>query len=53
MAIVDSKTSQQALDMILAAIGMRESTYKGKVTIEGKDPVLASRHRFGEVMAAA
>ncbi len=53
MATVDSKTSQQALDMILAAIGLRESEYKGKITIEGKDPILASRHRFGEVMAAA
>ena len=53
MAAVDSKTSQQALDMILKAIGKRESAYKGKVTIKGQDPVLASRHRFGEVMAAA
>jgi crotonobetainyl-CoA:carnitine CoA-transferase CaiB-like acyl-CoA transferase len=53
MATVDSKTSQQALDMILAAIGLRESDYKGKVTIQGKDPILASRHRFGELMAAA
>lgn len=53
MATVDSKTSQQALDMILAAIGKREADYKGKVTIKGKDPVLASRHRFGELMAAA
>ena len=53
MAAVDSKTSQQALDMILKAIGKRESNYKGKVTIKGQDPVLASRHRFGEVMAAA
>src|SRR5476651_2362425 len=53
MATVDSKTSQQALDMILKAIGLKESTYKGKVRIKGKDPVLASRHRLGEVMAAA
>ena len=53
MAAVDSKTSQQALDMILKAIGKRESAYEGKVTIKGQDPVLASRHRFGEVMAAA
>ena len=53
MAAVDSKTSQQALDMVLKAIGKRESAYKGKVTIKGQDPVLASRHRFGEVMAAA
>lgn len=53
MANVDSKTSQQALDMILNAIHLRESQYKGKVTISGKDPILASRHRFGEVMAAA
>ena len=53
MATVDTPTSQQALDKILSAIGMRESAYKGKVTIEGKDPILASRHRFGEVMAAA
>ncbi len=53
MATVDSKTSQQALDMILAAIGLRESDHKGAVTIHGKDPILASRHRFGELMAAA
>lgn len=53
MANVDSKTSQQALDMILKAIGLKESAYKGKVNIKGKDPVLASRHRLGEVMAAA
>jgi hypothetical protein len=53
MAEVDSKTSQQALDMILSAIGLKESRYKGKVTIKGKDPILASRHRFGELMAAA
>src|SRR5476651_2535195 len=53
MAKVESKTVQKALDMILAAIGKRESDYKGKVTIRGKDPVLASRHRFGELMAAA
>lgn len=53
VATVDSKTSQQALDMILAAIGLREADHKGEVTIQGKDPVLASRHRFGELMAAA
>ncbi|MBE0646814.1 MAG: CoA transferase [Bacteroidales bacterium] len=53
MATVDSNSSQQALNMILAAIGLRESSYSGKVTIEGKDPILTSRHRFGEVMAAA
>jgi hypothetical protein len=53
MATVDTPTSQQALDMILAAIGKREADHKGGVTIAGKDPILASRHRFGEVMAAA
>src|SRR5476651_2557012 len=53
MAKVESKTVQKALDMILAAIGLRESGYKGEVTIRGKDPILASRHRFGELMAAA
>ena len=53
MANVDSKSAQKALDMILAAIGMRESDYHGKVTIQGKDPILASRHRFGELMAAS
>ncbi len=53
MASVDSQTSQKALNMILAAIGMHESNYKGKVTIRGKDPILASRHRFGELMAAS
>jgi crotonobetainyl-CoA:carnitine CoA-transferase CaiB-like acyl-CoA transferase len=53
MAAVDTPTSQQALDMILAAIGLREADHKGAVTIRGKDPILASRHRFGELMAAA
>lgn len=53
MANVESSTAQKALDMILAAVGTRESEYKGKITIQGKDPVLASRHRFGELMAAA
>lgn len=53
MASVDSKTAQKALDMILNAIGIRESTYKGKIHIKGKDPILASRHRFGELMAAS
>lgn len=53
MATVDTPTAQKALDMILSAVGMRESDYAGKVTIQGKDPILASRHRFGELMAAA
>jgi crotonobetainyl-CoA:carnitine CoA-transferase CaiB-like acyl-CoA transferase len=53
MASVDSQTSQKALDMILSAIGLKETNYKGKITIQGKDPILASRHRFGELMAAA
>ena len=53
MAQVDSKSAQQALDMMLSAIGKREADFKEKVTILGKDPVLASRHRFGELMAAA
>ena len=53
MAQVDTPTTQQALDMILKAIGLRESGFKGKITIHGKDPILASRHRFGELMAAA
>lgn len=53
MASTDSKTTQQALDMILSAIGKKESSFKGKVRIKGKDPILASRHRFGEIMAAA
>jgi crotonobetainyl-CoA:carnitine CoA-transferase CaiB-like acyl-CoA transferase len=39
--------------MILAAIGLREANHKGDVTIRGKDPILASRHRFGELMAAS
>lgn len=53
MATVDSPTSQRALDMILAAIGLREAGHQGVVSIQGKDPYLASRHRFGELMAAA
>lgn len=53
MATVDTKTTQQALDMILAAIGLREASCLSRATIKGQDPVLASRHRFGELMAAA
>lgn len=49
MAKVESKSAQQALDMMLSAIGKREVDFKEKVTILGKDPVLASRHRFGEL----
>jgi len=53
MASVDSDTAQKALNMILGAIGIKESSHKGSVVIKGKDPILASRHRFGEIMAAA
>jgi crotonobetainyl-CoA:carnitine CoA-transferase CaiB-like acyl-CoA transferase len=53
MATVDAPTSQTALDMVMAAIGLREAQCGGKATIIGKDPILASRHRFGELMAAA
>ncbi len=53
MANVDSSSAQLALNQILKAIGMKESTYQGNVTIKGKDPIIASRHRFGELMAAA
>ena len=53
MATVDSPSTQQALDMIQAGLGRKEANYSGKVTITGQDPVLASRHRFGELMAAA
>ncbi len=53
MATVDTPTSQQALDSVLSAIGLTESGYEGTLTISGADPVMASRHRFGELMAAA
>jgi crotonobetainyl-CoA:carnitine CoA-transferase CaiB-like acyl-CoA transferase len=53
MAKVDSTKSQQALDTILKAIGLLENDGGGTVTIKGKDPILSSRHRFGEVMAAS
>jgi crotonobetainyl-CoA:carnitine CoA-transferase CaiB-like acyl-CoA transferase len=53
MAQVDSPAAQAALDSILAAIGLSEADAGGSVAIRGQDPVLASRHRFGEVMAAA
>lgn len=53
MANVESAGAQRALDMIQSAIGRKESNYPGKVTIRNRDPLLASRHRFGEVMAAA
>ncbi|MCY7289123.1 MAG: hypothetical protein LH624_12950 [Cryobacterium sp.] len=53
MAKVDAANAQNALDMMQAAIGRRENGYSGAVTIRNADPLLASRHRFGEVMAAA
>jgi crotonobetainyl-CoA:carnitine CoA-transferase CaiB-like acyl-CoA transferase len=53
MAEVEVPSAQQALDDVLKAIGLRESDYAGALTITGQDPVLASRHRFGELMAAA
>lgn len=53
MAIVKSESAQRALDMMQSAIGRKESAYPGKVTIRNQDPLLSSRHRFGEVMAAA
>jgi hypothetical protein len=53
MADVDSPGSQQALDSVLNAVGLAETSYPEKLTIRGADPVLASRHRFGELMAAA
>jgi crotonobetainyl-CoA:carnitine CoA-transferase CaiB-like acyl-CoA transferase len=53
MANTETPSAQQALDMILSAIGRKESDYWGSITIAGKDPVLASRHRFGELMASA
>lgn len=53
MATVDSPNAQAALDEILKAVGLNESESGGAVTIKGRDPVLSSRHRFGEVMAAA
>jgi len=53
MAHVESESAQQALDMVLAAIGQTEADYAGKVSIRKKDPIMASRHRFGELMAAS
>lgn len=53
MAEVDAPSAQAALDMIQQATGRKESSYAGSVTIRNRDPLLASRHRFGEVMAAA
>lgn len=53
MARVDSDSVQHALDMINAAVGQREADYPGMVTVRGAEPILASRHRFGELMAAA
>jgi len=53
MAKVESDSVQLALDTILAAIGRSEAEYPGKVTIRKKDPIMASRHRFGELMAAS
>ncbi len=53
MAHVACPSVQQALDTVQSALDRHEHDYAGKVTITGQDPVLASRHRFGELMAAA
>lgn len=53
MISIESDTAKQALNMMLSAMGKKLVDYKGKLTITGKDPILASRHRFGELMAAA
>ena len=53
MAEVQKESVQHALDMIDEAIGQNESSYEGSVKITGAEPVLASRHRFGELMAAS
>ncbi|MBJ7354734.1 MAG: CoA transferase [Thermoleophilaceae bacterium] len=53
MAKVESPGSQKALDDVLGAVGLKESDYPGDITITGADPVLASRHKFGELMAGA
>lgn len=53
MARAESPKSQEALNHILQAIKLTENECDGMVTITGKDPILSSRHRFGEVMAAA
>ena len=53
MAQVEAESAQRALDMIQKALGRREGAYPGRVTIRNRDPLLASRHRFGELMAAA
>lgn len=46
MAQVDTPSAQLALDQIQSATGRDERHYDGAVTIQGQDPVLASRHRF-------
>jgi hypothetical protein len=53
MANVQAPSSQHALDLLQSALGRNEKDYPGKVSILNADPTLASRHRFGEVMAAA
>lgn len=53
MVEVEAESVQRALDMIEAAIGKGGRDYPGDVTIRHRDPLLASRHRFGELMAAA
>ncbi len=49
----DSDGSRQAFEMMLDAVGLRQEDYPGQVEVRGADPVLASRHRFGELMAGA
>ena len=42
------KTITSALEELSAALCISEADFGGKVTIEGKDPVVASRHHIGD-----
>lgn len=48
---VKIKDMQSALAELYELLGLSESDTGGKVTIEGNDPVVASRHHIGEATA--
>lgn len=45
------KTITSALEVLSAELGISEVDFGGTLTIEGKDPIVASRHHIGESTA--
>ncbi len=47
-----NKTINSALAELGTELGISEADFGGKVNIEGKDPVVASRHHLGEYLTS-